>query len=190
MSRALSIIAIIVAAAALAASLLIPGPEGPQGPQGEPGTSGTAGASGAEGPAGLGSPVATSYVSVNPPIEIGGVCTNLTGAEVTITAPTPGTVVFTARTGFYINHLLDWNDAIYFYVGVTPTDCPMIQAWLTWPEPEPTALYPWNAEVIAPIDVPSAGTYAYFLNARMAIGRDPGDQWEDATIVAVFYPSQ
>jgi hypothetical protein len=151
---------------------------GPPGPQGDP------------GPAGPGAVLAQSEtMSVQ---QIGSPsCTHYSGAEVTITVPSGGTVVVTSQVRLHIDHSVGTEDIWEISIGDTPTTC-QTGGW-AWVE-SITAQDPTDSSVDQAgfiqysVDV-TAGTHTFYVNGFMASGASALDVFWSASMIAVFYPS-
>ena len=191
----LSVVAVILAVAALTMSLVIPGPAGAPGAPGLNGTDGTDGATGPQGPQGPQGPPGNGTLMARAAegvaADIASTCTRFTGAEVTIDVPGPGTVVVTAVVVLDVSHTSGTRDLANVVIQQALTTCPIdpyrglvvVQAGL------PTDSYAVNVPLQRPFTVSGTGTITLGVNGQMAQGHDAGDQFYTASLVAVFYPS-
>jgi len=198
LSKALSILAVILSVVALVINFAIPGPAGAQGATGLKGDTGDTGDQGIQGPAGTngvngvngkGTIMASSNTSSSVPI--GSAATNYDGAEVTITVPGPGTVVVYASVMVDISHTSGSRDLVFVNIDDTGTTCldDAFLGILSVSTNLPSDTYWINIPLIRPFNVSSSGTYTYHITARMVSGQDAGDQLWYASVVAVFHPT-
>ena len=155
----------LLAAAALAVALLVPGPAGP----------GTLMAQNSRGG----------------PMTIGAACTHYAGAEVTIAVPGPGTVVVSATVGVGVNHSFGTNDEARIVVAASDTECAITNhtAFVSVPQTLPTDPFHFQTvPVLRPFAV-AAGSHTFYVNGVMASGADVNDRFDSASLVAVFYPA-
>ncbi len=192
LAKALSVVALLLAVAAIALNLAIPGPAGPKGDTGAPGTNGTNGAPGPQGPtgpAGPGTLMAASTTTGTVTIEFA--CTHYTNAEVSLAVPGPGTIVVSATIMINLNHVSGTEDDGFFRVAPDTTTCAndpyMSIGDVAGPEPSGSYWMTVPAELTS--SVTASGTYTFYVNGRMVIGQDAGDHFFYANMVAVFYPA-
>ena len=214
MGMGLSVVAVILAVLALIMSLVIPGPlgvkgdagatgatgaTGPIGPTGANGAQGPAGATGPAGPAGPAGPQGppgpgTIMASSGSPLllsTIGGACTE--GWNVSITVPSNGTVVVSGVARLRISHTTGTEDRYFLVTADTSALCPDSPgSWLDSIQPDiatdPSVWVSAAAEDAFAI-TSGAGTYTFYLNARMVVGADAADVFVFLGVVAVFYPA-
>jgi hypothetical protein len=123
-------------------------------------------------------------------IVIAEPCTHYDQAEVTIDAPSPGTVVVTATVVLNLAHTTAEVDQVNAFIGTSPSDCTFKNGFTTsysMPAGEPTYT---GKEVPIPssnIFSVSAGSHTYYLNGTKH-GTDTEKFWFGA-LTAVFYPS-
>jgi hypothetical protein len=185
----LSAAAIAVAVVALIAALVVPGPAGPKGDTGlagADGTNGLPGSTGPQGPPGNGTLMSSSFNSAA--TLIGSTCTNY--AQVAITVPSSGTVVVQAQVRVIIEHSLNTRDLLNLQLSTDPAACGV--GPYTWPvdvqTSYPSAVQFYGAAPQRAFSV-TAGAQTYYLNGIMNLGASPGDEFDEANLVAVFYPS-
>lgn len=182
--RALSLVALAIAASALVVSFVLPGPTGAVGPQG-PG-----GAKGSTGPQGNGTLVAVSHTSATTQFSATG-CTPYARGNVTITVPSSGVVVVQAQVWVILHH--DTSNTTTAYLGVSSTNTTCQTGAYGWPiemlPGDPTGwtnfgTFPQNTFSV------TAGVYTFFITGEVTGGWWPSnDVFWYANIVAVFYPS-
>src|SRR3972149_3590571 len=211
MGMGLSVVAVILAVLALVLSLVIPGPVGVKGDAGATGATGAigpTGANGAQGPAGATGPAGpagpagpqgppgprASMASSGSPLllaTIGGACTE--GWNVSITVPSNGTVVVSGVARLRISHTTGTEDRYFLVTADTSALCPDSPgSWLDSIQPDiatdPSVWVSAAAEDAFAI-TSGAGTYTFYLNARMVVGADAADVFVFLGVVAVFYPA-
>ena len=212
-SEAISMIAVVLAGAALLVAFSIPGPVGPSGtvgmtgPQGPTGSQGPTGGTGPQGPTGPEGPSGSqgptgptgpigngtleadaSHVGVQ---TIGATCTHYAGAEVAITVPGPGRVVVMTTLRLQVNHTAGTMDVSWSFIGSTPTDC-VVDANATVYTLEatvPDIIGTFTTFVLKAFAVSGAGTFTFYVNGQMPSGQDAADIFQAASMVAVFYPA-
>jgi len=133
--------------------------------------------------------------SVGGTVALGATCTHYPGAQVSITAPGPGTVVVSATVGIGITHAQGTDDVALVVVANSQTACEMdnFTAFVSVPAGLPSAAYPathyfTTVPILHPFAV-GAGTHTYFVNGMMTVGGGPGDRFDSASLVVVFYPA-
>ena len=197
MSKALSVVALLLAVAALAINFVIPGPAGPagamgaQGPRGTDGTNGANGANGAQGPPGAGTLMnSTSYQAAT---TMAG-CVNF--LTVALTVPSRGRIAVSAYAHYWIEHTAGTTDLWASMIRTSPTDCSLsFGLESTWAIDEISGAWPTDTiinqalSVQAVFPISGAGTYTYHLNTEMAVGQSASDQIVNGVMVLVFYPS-
>ncbi len=129
--------------------------------------------------------------SVGGPATIGSTCTHYVGAEVSISAPGPGTIVVIATVGVGVNHSFGLSDEARIVIATSPTDCTLnnFTAFVSVPYSLPTD--PFHFETVPlsrPFNVNGPATVTFYINGVMAHGADASDRFDSASIVAVFYP--
>lgn len=199
----LNAMALLVAVAALTVSVAVPGPQGPagatgstglQGPAGTNGTNGTNGADGAQGPPGPGTIMATSSAA-NYGQQVIGTCDHYTGAEVTITVPSAGTVMVTAVVDLAVYHTNGERDVYVLVVSNSSSTCTYFAnyyaAWVDIPYTDPTNLEGPSRTILQPFIMTAAGTYTFYVNGVDYYYPTNPDltYFARSAMVAVFYPS-
>ncbi len=167
-ARRVSLGALVVSVMALAAALLVPGPQGPAGRE-------TVMASNA-------------YGGVQ---TIGSACTHYSGAEVTIQVPSAGTVVVSATVGVGINHAAGAADEARIVVATSEAECTLnnYMAFVSVPPTLATdSLHFETVPLLRPFAVAGAGPLTVYVNGIMEFGADPADRFDSASLVATFYP--
>lgn len=123
---------------------------------------------------------------------IGASCTTYVGAEVTIRAPGPGTIIVRATVGVGINHTFGVSDTARVVIGTSPTDCDLNNytafVSIPWSLPTETVHYV-TVPIQRAVPVSGAGTFTFYVNAVMDTGASALDRFDSASVVAVFYPS-
>jgi len=188
-SKWLSVVALLLAVAALAVSVVVPGPTGVKGDTGPQGPAGQDGTNGAQGPAGPGSLMVTaSHFSYG---TITTTCTNYAGAEVTITVPGPGTVLVSGHVLGRMDHTAGNSVWMYVYVersgSVLCTD-DSYWGYMSVNSDEPTGMYFDTIPVMHAYGVGTAGTYTYAVDAECG-GVGGSCLLLESALAAVFYPS-
>jgi len=193
------------------------GPAGPAGADGANGTDGTDGADGIRcwdlngngvpdlatedlngdgtvdvldctGPAGPGAVLDLATGTFTP---LTATCAEVNGAAVTLAVPGPGTVVVTATVWVRLEHTAGSPEQAVFLLDSTSADC-TDDRWHTYyslANDEPTGYYINSVFVMEPFGVASAGTYTFYLNARMTTGETANDGILSVGAIGVFYPS-
>ncbi len=213
-ANAALVAAVIALAIALIGIIAFPGPEGPEGaqgvegaegdegPEGDEGADGADGADGSTGPQGpqgadgpvgpqgpVGPGALMSYANITSTVDLVD-CTNVN--QVTITVPQAGKVVVYATAYMKVDHTVGQVDGLRMVVDTDPTACTFGPNH--WQHDIPSS-YPsdtWNRMtpmLFNVFDVNGAGTYTFYLNARMYYGEGAGDQHRSSNMFAVFYPS-
>lgn len=206
-SEAISIVAVVLAGAALLVAFSIPGPvgllgavgmTGPQGPTGSQGPTGGTGPEGPPGPQGPTGPIGpigngslevdSSHAGVQ---TIGATCTHYAGAEVTVTVPGSGRVVVMTTLRLQLNHTAGTMDVSWSFVGSAPTDCVVDAnpAVYTVEAMVPSVIGTFTTFVLKAFAVSGAGTFTFYVNGQMPSGQDAADTFLAASMVAVFYPT-
>jgi hypothetical protein len=124
-------------------------------------------------------------------VAIQNVCAAYTGADVTITAPGPGTVVVWAAFMIQLDHSAGSSDEVDMYLEDTAGSC-LNANWakfMTVYAQEPTGIYWDEVSMIRPFAVAGPGTYTYHVNGQGFGGVGAGDNYQYASLVAVYYPS-
>ncbi len=117
-------------------------------------------------------------------------CTGVTGAEVTLSVPSAGTIVVTAAGRLVLNHSFGTEDTVGVFIGNASGVCTYPFAWIgEVSSSSPTAaFFDLSYSITTAFTVSAAGTYTLYLNAHMWRGWDAGDRLLTASVVAVFYP--
>lgn len=199
MSTILSAVAVVLAAGALVASLAVPGPAGPRGDTGATGQTGATGPAGAPGPAGAnGQSGATGPVGPQGPAgngtiqafhidsngtSIGTSCGDL--ANVSITVPRAGSVVFSATAAFWVGHTNGAGDYLNFFTSTTSAGCTESASSFNVPSTAPTGTYYFTTPALGTFTVSGAGTYTFYLQALT----NTAGYYTYGDLSAVFYPS-
>jgi hypothetical protein len=168
-----------------------PGPAGPAGTQGTQGSKGDPGAKGDKGDAGPGTRMVSSEVLGGYTTVIGTTCTNYVGGAVTIDVPGPGRVLVDATTNVVLDHTLGASQRVQVSIGSTSTDC---SDWRGAgihgvPAALPTAHYRVQLPSKRVFNVPSAGTYTYYLNGQMFVDQISLDRFLSNRMTATFFPN-
>ncbi len=162
-SLILSVVAVVLAAAALGAAVVIPGPAGSTGARGANGTNGTQGPQGPQGPAGSGSLMA-HFLQLSA-VSIGTSCTNST-ASASLTVPSRGNVTITASVTIQISHTSGTLDAVYVYASTSRFGgCSDTAGYAVVPGTAATDTYYVPVTVAITSPVAAAGTYTYTVGA-------------------------
>jgi hypothetical protein len=193
------------------------GPIGPRGADGADGTNGTDGADGINcwdlngngvpdvatedlngdgavdvldctGPAGPGAVLDLGTGAFTP---LTATCAEVNGAAVTLAVPGPGTVVVTATVWVRLEHTAGSPEQAVFLLSPTSADCTddRWHTYYTLANDEPTGYYINSVFVMEPLPVGAAGTYTFYLNARMTTGVTANDGILSVGTIGVFYPS-
>lgn len=117
-------------------------------------------------------------------------CLAYTGSEVTINAPTSGTVIVSATTWVKVDHTTGTDDRLYVTIGTTATDCASTyyRSYYEAPSAYPTvtsmevALSPRRTFSVA------AGSHTYYLTGRSESGDATSDRFWYAQMDAIFIP--
>jgi len=132
--------------------------------------------------------MASTYVSGT--VAMTMACRHYTGAMVTLTVPTSGVIVVSAQVGLYVAHTNGVASRWFLYVEDVPGQC--TDPLSLWDDSIPSeaatdGLIERSAFLM--LTYPTGpGTYTFFLNGQMWGGAGPGDWFESANLVAVFYP--
>ena len=130
--------------------------------------------------------------SVGGPSPIGPTCTHYPGAEVSIAAPAPGTIVVSATVGVGIGHAFGTNDTVRIVVAATSTECAITNYTAFVSVPASLLSNPSYFETVPllrPFPISSAGRYTFYVNGEMDQGWDLVDRFDSASLVAVYYPT-
>ncbi len=192
----LSVVAVVLSAAALGASLVIPGPAGPSGTNGTNGTNGTTGATGANGatgpigPAGPGTIMASVNVSTSSAVPT--TCQEVPGRNVTIKVTGPGVVVVQGAMMFNIAHTAGTLDEVDTTLSTTANTCDNFSPWAMFAYVSaavPTGTYWPQVFMQRAFNVTAAGSYTFYVNIMGFGGAGAGDAVRYSSLIAVFYPS-
>jgi len=203
LSKALSIVAVLLSVAALAINFVILGPAGATGPTGAAGPTGNTGAAGptgpagpagATGPAGPAGPAGpgslmTSGESALLLSTINAACTD--GFTISMAIPGPGTVVVTGVTRLRISHTNGIEDRWFIMVDDASGGC--TDGSGTWLDSIPASIATdttmWVSAMAQRTFPVAAGTSNFYLQGRMITGQDAQDLFVYIGLTAVFYPS-
>ncbi len=165
-SLILSVVAVVLAAAALGAAVVIPGPAGSTGAKGTNGANGTNGAQGPQGPQGpAGSGSLMAHFLQLGSISIGTSCTNST-ASASLTVPSRGNVTITASVTIQISHTSGTLDVVYVYASTSRFGgCSDTAGYAVVPGTAATDTYYVSVTVAITSPVAAAGTYTYTVGA-------------------------
>jgi hypothetical protein len=110
---------------------------------------------------------------------------------VSLAASGRGTVLVTAQVHANVNHVSGTSDSVLFYLETAASACALgvFYAVASVASNQPTGLYFMTVGVEEPFSIAAAGTYTYYVSARMAGGGDAGDVFNGGGAVAVFYPA-
>jgi hypothetical protein len=168
----------------------VKGDPGLTGPKGDPGPTGAQGASGPVGPAGAGTLTATGYGTTQPAINPVSTC--VTGASVTIDAPSAGTVVVSGLAQIGIDHTAGTVDLVTGVVDETAANCFAGQsADMSIIRISGTQATDAVNRASMPLHGSFAvgpGSHTYTLGYFSSSGASPNDQVIADTLTAVFYP--
>jgi hypothetical protein len=140
--------------------------------------------------------VVTPPLGINDTNVTGPTCTFVVEGQVNITVPGPGRVEAYAMVAVNLVHAAGVIDLMNLKFGTTPTDCNFgvgnAQAWVN--ADGPVGNHKFTVPVTTIFNVPSAGTYSYYLNANMEAGGTltNSDYVEVAPtlIRAIYYPNE
>lgn len=182
-SLILSVVAVVLGAAALGAAVAIPGPAGPAGSRGTNGTNGTTGSQGPQGPAGPGTLMA-HFLELGS-VVIGTGCTNASSAA-TLTVPSKGNVTLTASVSIQVTHTSGTEDYIPVYMSTSRFGgCSDSAAWVDVPASIGTGSYVYTVPVAITSPVAAAGTYTYTVGS---LANSATASFYFVSGYAVFYP--
>jgi len=196
----LNIVALLLAAGALVASIALPGPQGPAGAtgatgsQGPAGTNGTNGVDGAQGIPGPGTIMATSSAA-DYGQQVVGTCDHYTGAEVTITVPSAGVIMVTAIVDLAVYHTNGQRDVYVLVVSNSTTTCDYFSnnyaGWVDVPYTDPTNLESPQRTLMQPFTLTGGGTFTFYVNGVDYYYPSNADltYFARSNMMAVFYPS-
>lgn len=118
-------------------------------------------------------------------------CTNVAGANVTIAAPSAGTIVVTANGRLLLNHSFGFEDTVGMFIGNASARCPYPFGWVSdvagYVPTDP--FVEMSFSLTTTFTVSRGGTYTLYLNGHMWRGGDAADRLLTASVVAVFYPA-
>jgi Collagen triple helix repeat (20 copies) len=166
------------------------GDPGATGPKGDPGAAGPKGDPGSPGPAGAGTLTATSYSTTQPSMNPAFNC--VTGATVTINAPSAGTVVVSGLAQININHAAGTVDFVTGVIQEPGGNCSADHSADMSVLRIPSALAT-DATYRAPMPLHGSfavtpGPHTYTTGYYSSLGADLNDQLIGDTLTAVFYP--
>lgn len=124
----------------------------------------------------------------------GGACTNLSGASVTLTVPSAGTILLSGNAEVQFHHLAAAQEFAAFFIGTTAADCNLMTiGWRAVMDLPASATVPSTVRetihVQSAVSV-SAGTHTFFLNGAQSLGQDSAnDRFIGGSLTGVFYPS-
>jgi hypothetical protein len=118
-------------------------------------------------------------------------CLAYAGAEVTIDAPTAGTIIVSANVRIRVDHTTGTEDRLYATIGNTATDCASsyYRAYYEVPSAWPTAntieatLAPRRTFAV------SAGSHTYYITGDSESGEATSDRFWYGEIDALFVPN-
>lgn len=116
-------------------------------------------------------------------------CTNYSGATITVTAPTAGTIVIDANAWIQLDHTTGTIDALVVGIGTSATDCGTAFDEVHYQIPAAIPTYAGltdNTFHVTRTFTVAAGTYTYYLNAQMTSGAS-GDRFWFASMQGAFY---
>jgi hypothetical protein len=120
---------------------------------------------------------------------IGGSCTHVTGAQVTVAVPAPGRIVVRAVALHEIVQNNGEDRVVVLGIGTTPTDCGFTNyAHSKVMNGTFTETLLFTSPVMAVFDV-VPGTYNYYLNGSMPISPNNATVLGESLIEATFYPN-
>jgi len=209
--RWLSIVALLLAVAAVAIAIVVPGPMGPAGPQGSTGAAGSTGSTGPAGnPGAPGSAGAPGSPGIQGPpgppgpgslmvekttgatTTIGTNCTPYFGGNVTITVPGAGVVLVHAQVWVKLSHTVGSLDFGTVSVANVSGSTGCTGVFYQWPievlSTEASGTYDVGAYVERPYAV-TGGNYTFYIDGIMSAGQDAFDEFWFANMDAVYYPS-
>jgi hypothetical protein len=122
---------------------------------------------------------------------IGTSCTHYASAEVTIDAPSSGTVAVSANAWLFMSHTAGQPDGVTVYIGTSSTDCSDPLGFATTyeiPTAEPSFI--GNSEVIPVSGVfpVTQGSHTYYMNGIQGGGTDT-EEFFYTGMTAMFFPS-
>ena len=136
-----------------------------------------------------GAPAVFLSSSFGSPVALSSSCSSPSGAQFSITLPSAGRVLVQASPRLFVNH--DPGDAtqIRVLIGSASTDCGHFEGSfnLDFQAASPGAYYTITTPVSAVFDVPSAGTYTYYVTG-VKFGAGTFSLHGDAHFTAVFTP--
>lgn len=122
-------------------------------------------------------------------------CTHLSGAAVTLTVPSAGTIVLDAVTEVQLHHVTaNLQEFAVLWVGTTAADCSLTPIGLrsvvdVHADAPQFSTHRESVHVRNVVSV-AAGTHSFFLNGLVSAGKDSAnDRFIGGSLVGVFYPS-
>jgi hypothetical protein len=204
----LSVIALILAGAALGLGALHTsasgaagpagaagnsGATGPQGPAGSSGANGQPGARGAPGANGSSAPgaiVETASSILASPNLPNTTCAAYPGVSLNFTVAGPGQLVVSAMVGVGMYHTTTLNQTYAsVYLESTPTGCLGNYGFVYVEAQEAPDYYTSTTTVVTTWNITSAGTYPVYVTGMMSAGGGDSAYFWEANMVGVFYPA-
>lgn len=123
-------------------------------------------------------------------VGIAATCTNFAQANITITAPTAGTVIVRANVGITLGHTTGSQNDLYANIASTATDCGQAYGYRNyWVQTasEPTGTY-YHMLPLTNIFTVSAGSNTFYVNASHTQGTGT-HSFQFAGVDATFIPN-
>lgn len=203
LSNVLSVVALLLAVAALATNVVVPGPQGvvgapgtpgTTGPQGPAGTNGRNGTNGAQGPPGAGTLLAAGVSANSWHMTDVLYCDRITSQTIVITVPGPGNITVQDVASVTIGHFNGVVDTASLYRENETMPYCSNDAWTSVymvGDAEKTQGYTMSVLIQREFGVTSAGTYHFYLEATFDTGTFFGlnyDYVDHSNWIAVYHP--